>query len=218
MLNLLCSEALKLSCLDENKAFLTSADSAIKLLPEATKPITAWKGLEYRAAFPMLKPLGANFYPPDMDKMEFESWKRSLKPEQQQDAMSLFTVIKRHSQVNWDSFLYNHIFDGTNHSAGSTCDLYSIPYSQEYHSFPTSASELLHKAGDLSNSPSLKRLHHCKADAFLSNDYYDSDIAWMELVLEQNLPMDNTYKSEEIIAAPIRVIRLLFNAGGLHAV
>lgn len=29
---------------------------------------------------------------------------------------------------------------------------------------------------------SLKRLLHSKAEAFLSNDYYDSDIAWMELV------------------------------------
>lgn len=59
------------SCLDENVAFLTTADSAIKLLPEATRRVTGWKGLEYRAAFPMVKPPGANFYPPDMDKMVF---------------------------------------------------------------------------------------------------------------------------------------------------
>lgn len=32
---------------------------------------------------------------------------------------------------------------------------------------------------------SLKRLLHSKADAFLSNDYYESDIAWMELVSPQ---------------------------------
>ena len=57
------------SCLDENEAFLTTADSAVKLLPKATKPVAGWKGIEYRAAFPMLKPPGANFYPPDMDKM-----------------------------------------------------------------------------------------------------------------------------------------------------
>ncbi|XP_039045320.1 LOW QUALITY PROTEIN: nudix hydrolase 3-like [Hibiscus syriacus] len=249
------------SCLDENEAFLTTADSAIKLLPEATKPITGWKGVQYRAAFPMLKPSGANFYPPDMDKMEFELWTKSLNLDQQQDAMSFFTVIRRHSQVNWDSSLYNHIFDGTHLSSGSTCDLYSIAYSQEYHSFLTIASDLLHKAGDLVGSPSLKRLLHSKADAFLSNDYYDSDIAWMELdsmldvtigpyetyedslfgykatfeafigvrdekataqlklfgdnlqVLEQNLPMDDAYKSKDIIAAPIRVVQLLFNSG-----
>ncbi|KAA3478664.1 nudix hydrolase 3 isoform X1 [Gossypium australe] len=245
------------SCLDENEAFLTTADSAVKLLPEATKPITGWKGVQYRAAFPMLKPSGANFYPPDMDKMEFKLWTTGLSLDQQKDATSFFTVIKRHSQVNWD----NHIFDSTHLSEGSTHDLYSIPYSQEYHSFLARVSDLLHKAGDLVSSPSLKRLLHSKADAFLSNDYYDSDIAWMELdskldvtigpyetyedslfgykatfeafigvrdekataqlklfgdnlqVLEQNLPMDDTYKSKDIIAAPIRVVQLLFNAG-----
>lgn len=57
------------SCLDENEAFLTTADSAVQLLSGATRPVTGWKGLEYRAAFPLLKPPGANFYPPDMDKM-----------------------------------------------------------------------------------------------------------------------------------------------------
>lgn len=57
------------SCLDENEAFLTTADSAVKLLPAATKPITGWRGLEYRTAFPKQQPPGANFYPPDMDKM-----------------------------------------------------------------------------------------------------------------------------------------------------
>lgn len=57
------------SSLDENEAFLTTADSAVKLLPEATKSIAGWKGIEYRAAFPVTKPPGANFYPPDMDKM-----------------------------------------------------------------------------------------------------------------------------------------------------
>lgn len=31
---------------------------------------------------------------------------------------------------------------------------------------------------------SLKKFLHSKAEAFLSNEYYDSDIAWMELVSE----------------------------------
>lgn len=32
-------------------------------------------------------------------------------------------------------------------------------------------------------------------------------------LLEQNLPMDDAYKSKDINAAPIRVIQLLYNAG-----
>lgn len=56
------------SCLDGNKSFLTTADSAVKLVTDATRPVLGWKGLEYKVAFPVIKPPGANFYPPDMDK------------------------------------------------------------------------------------------------------------------------------------------------------
>ncbi|PWA54320.1 Armadillo-like helical [Artemisia annua] len=56
-------------CLDENEAFLTTTDSAVNLLPKATKPVVGWKGVEYKAAIPILKPPGASFYPPEMDKM-----------------------------------------------------------------------------------------------------------------------------------------------------
>ncbi|PWA98930.1 NUDIX hydrolase domain-like protein [Artemisia annua] len=237
------------SSLDENEAFLTTADSAVRLLPEATKPIVGWKGLEYKVAFPMQKPPGANFYPPDMDKMEFELWTKELSGDEKQDAAGFFNVIKRHCDSH------------SNNRATSASDLYSIPYSQEYSLYLAKAAELLHKAGNLTSSPSLKRLLHSKADAFLSNDYYESDIAWMELdskvdvtigpyetyedvlfgykatfeafigvrddkatsqvklfgdhlqVLEQNLPMDTIYKSSEVIAAPIRVVQLVYNSG-----
>lgn len=168
------------SCLDENEAFLTTTDSAIKLLPEATKPVSGWKGLEYKAAFPMLKPPGANFYPPDMDKKEFKLWNDSLTEKEQIDAMGFFTVIKRHSEFSLDSSSPNHAVHGTNHLM-TAHDLFSVPYSKEYNSFLRKAAELLHEAGDLAGSPSLKRLLHSKADAFLTNDYYESDIAWMEL-------------------------------------
>jgi len=249
------------SCLDENESFLTTADSAVKLRPAATKPITGWKGLEYRTAFPTQKPPGANFYPPDMDKMEFELWKDSLAEDKKQDATGFFSVIKRHSETNFDTFLSDSMSVSMDQRPGLAHDLYTVPYSQEYKHFLAKAAELLHKAGDLTSSPSLKRLLHSKANAFISNDYYDSDIAWMELdskldvtigpyetyedalfgykatfeafigvrddkatsqvklfgnqlqVLEQNLPMDNMYKSQDIIAAPIRVIQLIYNSG-----
>uniref|UniRef100_A0A803QMX5 Nudix hydrolase domain-containing protein n=1 Tax=Cannabis sativa TaxID=3483 RepID=A0A803QMX5_CANSA len=256
------------SSLDENEAFLTTADSAVKLIPEATIAVTGWKGLEYKAAFPVLKPPGANFYPPDMDKTEFELWKSSLTDEQKEDATGFFNVVKRRSEFALDASIYNRTVDDTEHLLHSAHDLYTVPhdlytvpFAQEYSSFLRKAAELLHKAGDLSSSPSLKRFLHSRADAFLSNDYYDSDIAWMELdsklditigpyetyedalfgykatfeafigvrddkataqlklfgdhlqVLEQNLPLDNIYKSKDVIAAPIRVIQLLYNAG-----
>uniref|UniRef100_A0A1S3CE65 Nudix hydrolase domain-containing protein n=1 Tax=Cucumis melo TaxID=3656 RepID=A0A1S3CE65_CUCME len=249
------------SSLDENEAYLTTADSAIILVPEATRQVRGWKGLEYKAAFPSKIPPGANFYPPDMDKMEFELWKDSLTKDQQSFVTGFFSVIKRRSEYNLDLSICNGGLDSTNHMEGSTFDLYGIPFSQEYSSFLSKAAELLHKAGDITSSPSLKRLLQTKASAFLSNDYYESDIAWMELdselditigpyetyedsifgykatfeafiairddkgtaqvklfgdnlqVLEQNLPMDDAYKSKNVSAAPIRVVQLVYNAG-----
>ncbi|XP_021888443.1 nudix hydrolase 3 [Carica papaya] len=168
------------SCLDENEAFLTTADSALKLLPQATKPVAGWRGIEYRATFPMEKPPGANFYPPDMDKTEFELWKNSLEVEHQQEATGFFTIIRRRNDFSLNSSLSSKTADGTNHLE-SAFDLQCIPYSQVYRPLLTEAADLLHQAGDMVSSPSLKKLLHTKADAFLSNDYYDSDIAWMEL-------------------------------------
>ncbi|EYU29120.1 hypothetical protein ABFS82_05G118600 [Erythranthe guttata] len=245
------------SSLDENEAFLTTADSAIKLLPQATKPVTGWNGIEYRTAFPVVKPPGANFYPPDMDKLEFELWKNSLPEDKQKEATGFFTVIKRESERILDESPSQTSQIGTSDAH----DLYIVPYSEEYNTFLTKASDLLRKAGDLTDSASLKKLLHSKADAFLSNEYYDSDIAWMDLdsklditigpyetyedsifgykatfeafvavrddeataqlklfgdqlqVLEKNLPVDSVYKSEDVTAAPIRVVQLIYNSG-----
>ncbi|KAL3330733.1 hypothetical protein AABB24_034519 [Solanum stoloniferum] len=192
-----------------------------------------------------------------MDKMEFNLWKDSLQQDKQEEAMGFFNVIRRHSESSSEDSISHKMGNVTS----SPQDLYVVPYSQEYNSLLAEAATLLRKAGDMTSSSSLKRLLYSKADAFLSNDYYDSDIAWMELdskldvtigpyetyedalfgykatfeafigvrddeataqltlfgdqlqVLEKNLPLDEIYKSENVTAAPIRVIQLLYNAG-----
>ncbi|XP_066333072.1 nudix hydrolase 3-like [Miscanthus floridulus] len=165
------------SCLDENKAFLSTADSAVKLLTNATKPVSGWKGIEYRAAFPLNKPPGANFYPPDMDKAEFELWKSKLTDKEQKDATGFFSVIKRHDSLSSSSLTQS---DGSDQTMTKD-DLFIAPYSKEYRSSLEKSAELLEKASACSDSPCLKNLLRTKANAFLSNDYYESDIAWMEL-------------------------------------
>ncbi|CAA7039372.1 unnamed protein product [Microthlaspi erraticum] len=186
------------SSLDENEAFLTTADSAVKLLPEATKSISGWKGLEYRAAFPLTKPPGANFYPPDMDKTEFTLWLNSLTEEQKHVVTGFFSIIKRLSEANQDASLSDHLASSIENLPDSKLDLYSIPYSEIYRPFLTKASELLHKAGDLVSTPSLKKLLHSKAEAFLSNEYYESDIAWMDLDSKLDITIGpyETYEDE----------------------
>ncbi|KAG7652301.1 NUDIX hydrolase domain [Arabidopsis thaliana x Arabidopsis arenosa] len=184
------------SSLDENEAFLSTADSAVKLLPGATKSIAGWKGIEYRAAFPVTKPPGANFYPPDMDKMEFTLWLNGLTEEQKHAVTGFFSVIKRRSEANLDAS--DLLAGSTKKLPDSNSDLYTIPYSEIYRPLLTKASELLHKAGDLVSSPSLKKLLHSKAEAFLSNEYYESDIAWMDLDSKLDITIGpyETYEDE----------------------
>ena len=135
-----------------------------------------WSELdEYKASMPGVparKPQGANFYPEDMSKAQFEEWTGSLSPEEQERAKSFFTVIR------WKG------------ESGKKSDrsLISIPYSEEYKDELTKASGLLKEAAGLTDNASLKKFLTTRADAFLSNDYYESDMAWMDL----DAPLDIT--------------------------
>ena len=103
------------------------------------------------------KPLGANFYPEDMTKEEFENWIKKS-PADEKSFINEFTIIRRK--------------DGK---------LVAIPYSEYFKDKLTQASNLLKEAAEFSDNPSLKKYLLSRADAFLSNDYYQSDMDWMDL-------------------------------------
>lgn len=103
------------------------------------------------------KPLGANFYPEDMTKEEFESWIKQ-NPQDEKSFTSEFTVIRRQNGK-----------------------LVAIPYSEYYKEPLTKISNLLKETAEYADNPSLKKYLLSRADAFLSNDYYQSDMDWMDL-------------------------------------
>lgn len=103
------------------------------------------------------KPKGANYYPPDMTKQEFEDWVKEH-PGDEEAFTSNFTVIRR---------------DGDK--------LVAIPYSEKYRKYLEPASRILKEAAELAQNPSLKKYLNSRAEAFLSNDYFQSDIDWMDL-------------------------------------
>jgi hypothetical protein len=105
------------------------------------------------------KPEGANFYPTGASKAEIETWMRSLSAAERARATGFFTVVRR----------------------GANGALVLVPYGAEYQSELASVAGLLLEAARLSDEPTLKAFLTKRADAFLSNDYYDSDVAWMEL-------------------------------------
>lgn len=103
------------------------------------------------------KPLGANFYPEDMTKEEFENWIKKH-PEDEKSFTSEFTVIRRQKG-----------------------NLVAIPYGEYYKEPLTKMSNLLKEAAGFTENESLKKYLLSRADAFLSNDYYQSDMDWMDL-------------------------------------
>src|SRR5262245_20543377 len=120
-----------------------------------------WSRLDHNEAFVAGapgKPVGANYYPEDASKAQLESWLQSLPAAERTQADGFFTVVRR---------------------AGSGFGL--VPYNVEYHAELARAAALLREAAAAAAEPTLKRFLTSRADAFLTNDYYESDVAWMEL-------------------------------------
>ncbi|MFY9557751.1 MAG: hypothetical protein WAV47_23850 [Blastocatellia bacterium] len=129
-----------------------------------------WSRLDMNEPFidgvPHEKPPQAGFYPDDMTKDEFNSWVATLSDQDKQRATGFFTVIRR----------------------GPDRKLMIVPYHEEYREFLEPASKLLKEAAELTDNPTLKAFLTKRAEAFLSDDYYASDVAWMDL----DAPIDVT--------------------------
>ncbi len=189
-----------------------------------------------------MKPLGANYYPEDMSKEEFNRW-IDEHPEDKDSFENEFTVIRRKDRK-----------------------LVAVPYSQAYKKWLKPAGEHLRRAAELTENNSLKKYLNSRADAFVSNDYFQSDINWMDLnskievvigpyevyedklfgykaafeafvtildpeetkkleivaqhirELEHSLPIDNKYKNfDRGMSSPVKVVQEVFCAGDAKA-
>lgn len=103
------------------------------------------------------KPDGANFYPLDMTKEEFETYIKAH-PEDEKVFTAERTIIRRK--------------DGK---------LVAIPYAEAYKEYLEPAAKLLKEAAQYIENPSLKKYLVSRADAFASDNYYQSDIDWVLL-------------------------------------
>lgn len=129
-----------------------------------------WSDLDDHQAFvpdvPPKKLAGANFYPEDMTRDEFETWAFHLPKDQQEQARGFFSVIRR----------------------GADRKLEIVPYDRAYAHELQRMAKLLDEAAALTPDASLREFLTLRAKALLSNDYYASDIAWMKL----DAPIDIT--------------------------
>ena len=122
------------------------------------------------------KPEGANYYPVDSTREEIEQWINGLSGDQRSAATSYFTAIRR----------------------GVDGQLTSVPYSIEYQGPLAVAAAHLREAAQLTADPTLTRYLETRADAFETNDYYESDVAWMELdsAIEPTIGPYEVYEDE----------------------
>ncbi len=129
-----------------------------------------WSRIDNKEPFiegvPHEKPAGANYYPDGMSKDEFNSWVESLSEPEKQKATGFFWLIRRDASGK----------------------LMTVPYSQAYAEFLVPAAKLLREAATLTTNATLKDYLTKRADAFASDDYYASDVAWMDL----DAPIDLT--------------------------
>jgi len=102
-------------------------------------------------------PEGAGFYPADLTREEFDAY-LAAHPAEKEALMSPYTVVKR---------------DGEGFIA--------VPYSVEYKEWLEPAAKLLEQAAAKTTNPSLKTFLTLRATAFRTDDYFESELAWMDL-------------------------------------
>ncbi|WP_059026844.1 dipeptidyl-peptidase 3 family protein [Gabonibacter massiliensis] len=98
------------------------------------------------------KPLGANFYPADMTKEEFQALKDPRKTD-------WYSVIRR----------------------DTSGQLIVVPFHEAYPEETAKAAKLLKQAAELAEDPGLKKYLELRSQALLTDDYLASDLAWMDM-------------------------------------
>ncbi|MBS1877352.1 MAG: Zn-dependent hydrolase [Acidobacteria bacterium] len=102
-------------------------------------------------------PPGRNLYPAGLTRAQVEQYVREH-PEQKAAIYSSYTVVKR---------------------KGATLE--AVPYSTEYRPLLEHGAAALRKAAALSDDAAFAKFLTLRAEAFLKNDYYPSDLQWMDL-------------------------------------
>ena len=139
------------------------AEVAAKNDPKLTEKFDAffgvWDPLEDDKPFfgNASRAAGAGFYPADLTKEQFDAYLKAHPGEA--DALTgPYTVVHR----NGDK-------------------LVAVPYSQAYRQWLEPAAKLLEQAAAKTSNPSLKKFLTLRAKAFRTDDYFESELAWMDL-------------------------------------
>ncbi len=138
---------------DKNELFKNVTDADLKRFIEIN--YGPWDRLDGNKPFVEgvgEKPAGANFYPTDMTKEEFEAADLEGKKE-------LYNFIRR----------------------DETGKLITIPYHQQFNEEVNKVASMLKQAADLAEDSGLKNYLTLRAAALLDDNYQPSDLAWLDM-------------------------------------
>ncbi len=113
------------------------------------------------------RPQGANFYPEDMTKEEFEQWVSTLAIEDKTKVEGAYHLITRNM---------------------NTKQLEFVRYSEAYQDLLLPIARLLEEAADTIDDELLKKFLILRAESFRTNDYVESELAW--LAINNNSPLE----------------------------
>jgi hypothetical protein len=102
-------------------------------------------------------PPGHGFYPTDLTRAQVEQYIKQH-PDEKAAIYDQFTIVRWH-----------------------TGKLEAVPYHIAYRRFLEPAARALRAAATLSSDPAFAKFLRLRADALLSDDYFPSDLAWIEL-------------------------------------
>jgi hypothetical protein len=103
------------------------------------------------------RPVGAGFYPAGLTKAQFDDY-LAKHPDEAKALTDPYTVVKRQGDK-----------------------LVAVPYSQEYKQWLEPAAQKLEQAAAITTNPSLEKFLTLRAKAFRTDDYFESELAWMDL-------------------------------------
>lgn len=144
---------------DRDSLFATLEDGDLRRFAEVNYgPWDRLNGNEPFVEGAGAKPAGANFYPADMTAEEFEA-AVAAGGARADSLRSQYTMVRRDE-------------------AG---ELVAVPYHEAFAPQMERAAELLRQAAELAEDPGLRRYLELRADALLTGEYRESDMAWLDM-------------------------------------
>lgn len=131
------------------------------------------------------KPKAGSLYPAGLTEDEWKRW-LAQHPADRESFESRTTVIKKEGDA-----------------------LVAVPYGEEYRKFLEEAAAELRVAAELLPEGNLRKFLELRAAAFLSSDYWDSDLAWIDT---DGNPFEVTIGPYEVYADGLFGIKAMFEA------